>query len=380
MTSATVPTPAILLVDDREENLIAMEAALGLLGCRVVAVPSGEAALREMLRDDYSLVILDVQMPGLDGFETARAIKERERTRDVPILFVTAISRQDEHRLHGYETGGVDYLFKPVSPELLRAKAAVFVRLYQQHRQLLAQREELERQTAALERANHDLQQFTYIVSHDLQEPLRVVAGCLELLAERAHEVDDRARSLLEKASATAGRMGDLVSDLLMCARAGSSAAPAQPVELGRAVDLAVGNLATAVQETGGRVEVDENLPAVLAHDVEVVQVLQNVIGNSLRHHGEAASGPVVCVSARQVGDDVEIEVSDNGPGVPIPDLERVFGFFERIDSSPYPGTGLGLAICRRIVEQRGGRIWMTSNAPAPGATVHIALPAAGAA
>ena len=371
--------PSILLVDDHPENLTAMEAALEPLGYRVVTASSGEAALRELLLGDFSLVILDVQMPGIDGFETARAIKERPRTSDIPVLFLTAISRDEGHHLHGYATGAVDYLAKPISAELLRAKASVFVQLHEQRLELLDQRRELERKTAELERSNHDLEQFTYVASHDLQEPLRAVSGYLELLADRIPEGDEEARAWVQRATATTLRMGDLVHDLLVCARAGAGTAAVAPVELDKAVAVAVDHLRTVVEETGGRVEVAGSLPSVLGVEVEVVQVPQNVIGNALRHRSETP--PVVRVSAREGDGEVEVMVEDNGPGVPEADLERIFGLFERGVGSPHPGTGLGLSICRRVVERRGGRIWMTLNGrgtedPA-GATVHIALPAA---
>lgn len=363
--------PSVLLVDDRPENLTAMVAALDPLGYHIVTAESGEAALRELLLSDFSLVILDVQMPGIDGFETAKAIKGRRRTKDVPVLFLTAIGRDEDHRLHGYATGAVDYLFKPISPELLRAKASVFVQLHEQ-------RLELERKTAELEQANRDLEQFTYVASHDLQEPLRVVSGYLELLTGRLPEADERTRLWLERATATTLRMGDLVHDLLLCARAGAVAATATPVDLGSAVAAAIDHLGTTIDETGGSVEVAEAMPSVMGVEVEVVQVLQNVISNALRHRGDEP--PVVRVSAAAAdgSGDVEITVADNGPGVPQADLERIFGLFERVEGSPHPGTGLGLPICRRVVERRGGRIWMTLNDDA-GATVHITLPGAGA-
>jgi signal transduction histidine kinase len=365
--SEGVSNPGVLLVDDRPENLVAMEAALAPLGYDIVTAGSGEDALRHLLLREFSLVILDVQMPGIDGFETAQAIKARERTSDIPILFLTAISREEQHRLHGYETGGVDYLFKPISSELLRAKASVFVQLHEQRRQLLAQR-------AELERLNRDLEQFTYVASHDLQEPLRVVAGYLELLESHLPADDERGRMFVDRAATTALRMGALLRDLLVVARAGGGQGEPASVDLAGAVAAALGNLDAAVAESGAKVEVDDGLPPVMGVEVEVVQLLQNVIGNSVRHRGQAA--PLVRVGARHVGGNVEIEVADNGPGVPEADVERVFGLFERVEGSPYPGTGLGLPICRRIVEHRGGRIWMTS-APGSGATVHITLPAA---
>ena len=137
---------AVLLVDDREENLLALEAVLEPTGCRLVSARSGDDALRALLRDDFAVILLDVQMPGLDGFETAELIRARERSRAVPIIFVTAISKEPHHVFRGYETGAVDYLFKPLDPVVLRSKVEVFVESYERGR-ALAEREELLRAT-----------------------------------------------------------------------------------------------------------------------------------------------------------------------------------------------------------------------------------------
>lgn len=361
-------TPAILLVDDRPENLTAMEAALEPLGFRIHTALSGEDALRKLLVEEYALVVLDVQMPGIDGFETAKAIKGRDRTKNIPVLFLTAISREEEHRLAGYQSGGVDYLFKPIAPDLLRAKVSVFAQLHLKQR-------ELERKTAELERSNRDLEQFSYVASHDLQEPLRVVNGYLEMIEEHlGPSLDDDLRRWIDKAKATTETMATLVSDLLAYARAGAETPPATTVELRAAIDSALAQLSVAMADRGATIDVASPLPPVAAVEREVVQVVQNIVANALKH---AATAPHVTITAsRSDRGMVELVVADNGPGVPEADRERIFGMFERVEGSPYPGTGLGLAICRRLVERRGGRIWLSAN-PGGGAAVHMTWPAA---
>jgi CheY-like chemotaxis protein len=140
----------ILLVDDRPENLLALEAILSSLGQTLVRASSGEEALKALLADDYAVILLDVQMPGMDGFETAAHIKRRERTRDIPIIFLTAISREPQHAFRGYSAGAVDYLSKPFDPWVLRAKVSVFVDLYRKNRQLRDQAELLAAQVSGL--------------------------------------------------------------------------------------------------------------------------------------------------------------------------------------------------------------------------------------
>ena len=365
------PDPCLLLVDDRPENLLALEAVLEPLGHRLVRAGSGEEALRHLLTDDVAVIVLDVQMPGLDGFETAAAIKGRERTRDIPIIFLTALSREPEHRLLGYATGAVDYIFKPVEPDLLRAKVAVFVELHLGARRLKEQGELLAWRTAELERSNADLEQFTYIASHDLQEPLRVITGYLELLADEVPGLGDDPRSWIDKATASAGRMEALVADLLVYARTGAGTFAPEPVDLDVAAAAALADLDRAVQDADADVRVD-HLGVALGTPNELRRVFQNLVGNAVKYGSTA-----VRVTAERTPGWVAVCVSDNGIGVPEGDLRRVFGMFERVEGLPYPGTGLGLAVCRRLVERAGGHIWMERNR-AGGVSVTFTLPAVG--
>lgn len=373
------PETSLLLVDDVPENLLALEAALEPLGHRTVRASSGEEALKCLLKeDDFAAVVLDVQMPGLDGFETALAIRQRERTSNVPIIFLTAISRDDDHRLKGYAAGAVDYIFKPVDPELLRAKVSVFVRLYTAERDLRRQKEELKEQALELARSNADLDQFASVVSHDLREPLNVIGGYLELLNDRVStHLDDRSREWLSRVNRCAERMSELVDELLSYSRVLADEGWPQvgPVALADTVTNAVENLQASIAASSSRVEVGAPLPSVRATSLQLTQVLGNLIGNSIRHGGGA---PVtVSVSAQASGDLVTVRVADDGPGLPPEQMERVFGMFERHGDGPQPSTGLGLAICRRIVGRMGGRIWMEPNS-GPGVSVYFTMPASG--
>ena len=370
----TVAAPALLLVDDRPENLLAMEAVLEPLGHEMVRAGSGEEALRHLLARDFAVIILDVQMPGLDGFETATQIKQRDRTRDIPIIFVTAMSRESEHRMRGFETGAVDYIFKPVEPDLLRAKVRVFIELFMNTRLLQEQQAQLSQKTAELERSNADLEQFSYIASHDLQEPLRVIGGYLELLEDRIGDgLDGTAVEWMGRVTTAAQRMSALLTDLLAYARAGAGAPVAVAVDLDQALQVALDNVAVAINESGASVK-RHPLKPVMATMTEVTQIFQNLVANAVKYRGD--NHPVIEVDATTAGSDVIVCVADNGRGVPEDQLERVFGMFERLDGDPFPGTGLGLAVCRKLVDRLGGRIWMERN-EGPGVTVKFALPAA---
>jgi two-component system, sensor histidine kinase and response regulator len=368
--TAPVPGPALLLVDDRRENLLAVEAALSPLGHRTLWATSGEEALRCLLHEDVGVIVLDVQMPQMDGFEVAAHIKQRERTRDIPIIFLTAISREEGHRLRGFETGAVDYLFKPIDAELLRAKVAVFFDLHMKSRLLAEQAERLERQRADLARSNADLEQFSYIASHDLQEPLRVITGFLELLALRLDDrLDEEARDWMTRIRRAAGGMSDLLDGLLAYARASGHQRDAEIVDLDEALQTALERI-----DLGTATVRSDPLGMVHSWHADVVAVFGHLVSNALKYAGDDAAE--ISVSADRSQAMVTVSVRDNGRGVAETDLERVFGMFERLEGDPYPGTGLGLALCRRIVERSGGRIWMRNNRDR-GVTVSFTMPAA---
>ena len=386
----TTAEPSLLLVDDRPENLLALEAVLEPLGYRMVRAGSGEEALRHLLGEDFAVIILDVQMPGIDGFETATAIKERERTRDIPIIFLTAISRDSDHRMQGFASGAVDYIFKPVEPDLLRAKVAVFVELQRKTRQLQEQGESLARELrerqlaesrlaqkmAELERSNADLEQFAYIASHDLQEPLRIIAGYLELLSDRLGDgLDSVVRDWVGRVTGAATRMSALITDLLAYARAGAGNVAPVAVDIDEALTAALDNLSATIADSDAAVHAG-GLGRAMGSFPDLVQVFQNLVGNSVKFATDTA--PVVDVSSETRDGTVTVTVADNGRGVPEEHMDRAFGMFERVEGQPAPGTGLGLAICRKLVERLGGTIWMERNVP-EGVKVRFRLPAAGA-
>jgi light-regulated signal transduction histidine kinase (bacteriophytochrome) len=242
------------------------------------------------------------------------------------------------------------------------------------------QREELERRveqrTAALERSNKELEQFAYVASHDLQEPLRMVASYTQLLERRyKDQLDDTAREFIAFAVDGANRMQRLINDLLAYSRVQTRAGEPELVELSHVLGQARANLATAIEESGALVT-NDGLPVVMADPAQLLSVLQNLIGNAVKFHGEEP--PHVHVSARESDSEVEISVRDNGIGIRKEHQERIFLIFQRLHNrKDYPGTGIGLALCKRIVERHGGRIWVESE-EGGGATFTFTLPTGG--
>jgi signal transduction histidine kinase len=378
----------VLMVDDRPDNLLALEAILQPLELRLVRAASGEEALKRLLNDEFAVILLDVQMPGMDGFETAAHIKQRDRTSGIPIIFLTAISREVQHQLRGYDAGAVDYLAKPFEPEVLRAKVAVFVDLWAKNQLLQRQSELLElrlqerdraqealaRQAMELERSNAELEQFAHVVSHDLQEPLHTLSGFLELLSEQHVKVlDEDGQLYVERAMAGADRMRQLVRDLLEYARVSTSVQPFGTVDMQAAVDGVLADLHDEIETVGATVTA-EDLPTVQGDRFQLPQLVHNLIENALKFRSDAA--PTVVVTCEREDDEWLFAVGDNGIGIDARYGIHIFTIFQRLHGrDDYAGTGVGLAISKKIVERHGGRIWVDSN-PGAGATFFFTLPA----
>jgi signal transduction histidine kinase len=385
-----VAAPRLLLVDDRADNLLALRAVLEPLGLDLVEAASGEEALRHLLGGEFALIILDVQMPGLDGFETAQLIRGRERTRYVPIIFLTAISGEPEHYQRGYESGAVDYVYKPFEPDILRAKVSVFAELWSRGATIEAQREELAgrlaeldaahaglaAQAVELERSNAALERFAEVVGVELREPLHTVAGLLDLLDDRhAGVLSDEGRTLLARALAGTDRARSIVASLLDYARASTGELQRGRFPLAEVLAEAEAEVGSQLAEAKGEVVAD-GLPEVVGDRGQLMELLAELLDNAVRFRGSAS--PVVTVSAEMVSGGVRVTVADNGPGVAETDLPRLFTAFAR----PAPaagvtngrGAGLGLALCRRIVERHGGMIWAERGADG-GLAVRFELP-----
>ena len=364
--------PRVLLVDDRPDNLLALRAVLDPLGLHLVEASSGEEALRHLLAGEFSLIVLDVQMPVLDGFETARLIKGRERTRYVPIIFLTAISGEPEHYLRGYESGAVDYVYKPFEPEILRAKVAVFAELWTRGATIERQREELAahlteldranatlaRQAVELERSNAALDRFASVASNEIREPLHTLAGLLDLLDERHRsELDQEGRLLLDRAVAGTERARSIVGSLLEYARASTEDLERELVPLGDVLADAQVECKGWLEDAGAVVR-SGVLPTVSGDRRQLAMLFTSLLDNAMRFRG--SKPPEVRVWGERGERGWRVAMADNGRGVDPADLPRIFTVFSRPTpgADGRPGAGLGLAVCRRIVERHGGLIW----------------------
>lgn len=397
----------ILIVDDDPKNLTVLETILADPSYRLVRATSADEALLALIDREFALLILDIQMPGMTGFELAQMIKSRKKTAQVPIIFLTAYYNEDSHVLEGYDTGAVDYLYKPVNPVVLRSKVSVFAELHRKSResaaanlvlskevearrlieeqlrqlnQTLEERieertQELRWHAARLQRANEALEEFAYAASHDLQEPLRNVAIYAELFQARyGVNLNEEATRFLDIINEGAQRMRHLIAGLLEYAQADF---PAETVSASNGEEVlaeVLKNLSRSAQETRAAITHDP-LPSVPIQAVHLEQLLQNLIGNAIKYK-KLGEPPRIHVSAVQQDGHWRFSVQDNGIGIDPQYHTRVFGLFKRLHSSrgEFTGAGIGLAICQRIVKRYGGRIWVESDVD-QGATFYFTLP-----
>ncbi|WP_280154934.1 ATP-binding protein [Piscinibacter sp. XHJ-5] len=371
----------ILIVDDMPANLGVLTSHLERQGYVAVVAQGGEEGIEraEFVRPD--LILLDVMMPGVDGFETCRRLKASELTRDIPVIFMTALADTAD-KLTGFSVGAVDYVTKPLNGAEVLARIDTHLTLYGLRRQLAQQNAQLQREIAireetqaALVRSNTELEQLAYVASHDMQEPLRMVASYLQLVAQRYKgQLDADADEFIGYAVDGAKRMQALINDLLAYSRVGTKARPFEATDSAKVVDTALANLRIAVAERGAQVT-HGPLPTVMGDSTQLLQLFQNLIGNALKFHG--AQPVQVRIEAAAEGAHWRFTVRDNGIGIAPEYHERIFVLFQRLHGrDEYPGTGIGLAICKKIVERHGGTISVESQ-PGEGSTFTFTMPRA---
>ena len=390
----------LLLVDDRPENLIALEAALEMLGQNLVKVSNGREALRAALNQDFAVVLLDVRLPDVDGFETARLMRERERSRHTPIIFLTAVDKDDTQVSKGYSLGAVDYIFKPLDPDILRAKVSVFIELYQKKRQverlnrsleervrrrttelesanrhlehqvrerkraeeevrqLNAQLEERVRaRTAELEAANDELRAFSYSVSHDLRSPLRKIEAFGQLLVDESQdELSGAAQDYLSRIRAASRHMNALIEDMLKLSRVSREQMKRESVNLSQMAREILEEYQHGYPTRQVATHVDDGL-TVFGDEAMLRIALDNLLGNAWKFTNERENARIEFRAGKLDGENAFC-VIDNGAGFEMEHADKLFQAFQRLHPShSFPGTGIGLAIVYRIIKRHGGKI-----------------------
>jgi signal transduction histidine kinase len=387
---------SVLVVDDTPANLVALRAVLEPLGVRIVEARSGAEAIECVAGEPFAVVLLDVQMPGMDGFEAAQRIRGSATGTEVPIIFLTAIHREEAYARKGYASGAADYITKPFDPDVLRARVRGFVDLFHQRERLRLQQvgertrerdEALERLAALLESeraarreaeiANGAKDEFLATVSHELRTPLSAILGWVDVA--RRHATAPDALRALANIERNARAQLRIVEDMLDVGRAvrGALRLEISDTKVADAIDGAV--LAVRPAADAKRIELvvalDERLDVIAADAERLRQVVTNLLSNAIKF---TPAGGHVELSARRLESRICICVSDDGEGISADFLPHVFEPFRQADGSTtrrHGGVGLGLAIVKQLVEAHGGRIDARSQGEGQGATFSVELP-----
>ena len=356
-----------LILEDEPEDVELVLRALRQAGYEA----SGDVARTaeefiDLVRENsYDVILANYKLATWNGMESVEAL--RREGLDVPVIVVSGVLG-DLTAVECIKQGAADYVLKDHLarlPEKVR-RAMRDKRLREERKQTLAE----------LARSNQDLEQFAYVASHDLQEPLRMVATYTQLLEERYRgQLDDDADKFIHYAVDGALRMQTLVQDLLAFSRVGRQGTDLQSTDCNAVVETAVKNLQAAVDKSGAQV-MHDHLPTVVADGSQLLQVFQNLIGNAIKFRGSGP--PAIHVSASKRGMEWVFSVADNGIGIAPEHAEIIFAVFKRLHTrAEYPGSGIGLAICKKIIERQGGKIWVESQ-PGKGSTFKLTIPAAG--
>ena len=390
--------PKILIVNDDPASLLALTSSLSTwadgAGCELVEARSGPEALRHVLQNDFAVILLDVNMPGMDGYETAEAIHNRAASASLPIIFVTAFHADEINRLQGYARGAADYLFTPVIPQILQAKVAVFVALARQNLELKKQAAELHLRAAEQAATNRRLQieieerqlavrqnqakdEFLAMLGHELRNPLSAICNAIAVLRfpTVSAEGAERAKNILLRQSR---HLTHIVDDLLDLSRlrSGKIVLTRQPLSLDQLVLSCIDTLRAGGRFDGFTLEVNVTEANIAADATRLEQIITNLLDNAVKY---TPKGGAISVVTRSNDEFVTLAVSDTGVGISADLLPQVFDVFVQGDSSldrAQGGLGIGLSLVRQLVELHDGTIMVSSGGPGCGSTFTVTMPA----
>lgn len=393
----------ILIVDDEPKNLTVLETILDDPTYRLVRAESADQALLALVAQEFALLILDIRMPGMTGFELAQMIRDRKKTAGVPIIFLTAYYNEDQHVLEGYDTGAVDYLHKPVKPAILRSKVAVFVELYRMNREigitnqalmaevverrraeeeLRALNESLERRvaerTAALSDNDRRKDEFLATLAHELRNPLAPMRSAVQIMALGDNENSERrmARDVIVRQIQLMTRLIDDLIDLSRVSQ-GKISLKRTHIELAQLVENAVETSRPLIAESGHELIVAlPPKPITLYADPDrVAQVLLNLLNNAAKF---SEPGSRIYLSARQENKDLVLSVRDQGVGLAADSLLTIFEMFSQVESAlsrTRGGLGIGLCLVKQLVEMHSGTVEARSEGLNRGSEFEVRMP-----
>ncbi len=371
--------PKILIVDDKPENLIALEKVLNVFDVEFFRSESGNDALVKTLMHNFALAIVDVQMPEMDGFETVELMRQEEKTKLLPVIFVSAIYTEDSHIVKGIETGAVDFIPKPIMPVILQGKVKVFLDLYNHkthledivkkrtielnkiNKKLKLEITERKKAYQQLKESNEELDAFSYTVAHDLKSPLGIIMGFAELIFENYSELSkDEILKYLKIIINDSKKTQEIISALLLFANIKKSEVRLQNLNMGNIIKETIKRLEPIIKKNKTEIILPEIWPVAFGYAPWIEEVWVNYISNAIKYGGKP---PLIEIGTdnhktKNVSEGkVRFWIRDNGPGISPENQKRLFEKFERLDQLKIQGHGLGLSIVRRIVEKLGGDV-----------------------
>jgi two-component system sensor histidine kinase/response regulator len=382
----------ILLVDDREDNLVSIETILERDGYTFRKARSGKEALKILLKEfDFTLILMDVEMPEINGFETATMIYEREKLKHIPIIFITANSYSEEYVFKGYKAGAVDYIYKPINSELLRAKVGVFVELYHKNHELRAQEHmlkylnnelegrvrertaeleiknsQLELINAQLRRVNEDLDNFVYTASHDLKAPILNIEGLLINVIELFRpqiQADAEASELFKMIDISINRFKSTIQDLTEITKIQKNNEEEEellidPEEILEDVKLSIRDL---IVESKTKIMADfKDCPRLKFSKKNLKSIIHNLLTNAIKYKAPDRD-PLIEITTKRTTDYCILSFRDNGLGIDKNNENKIFSLFKRLHTH-VEGSGIGLYIVKRIIANAGGKIELQSE------------------
>jgi two-component system, sensor histidine kinase and response regulator len=372
----------ILIVDDSPENIFTLKTLLELHDFPTDTAAGGEETLRKVLKNSYALIILDVQMPGMDGFEVAEALAGNSATKDIPIIFLSAINVEKKYITKGYLSGGIDYVTKPIDPDILLLRVKTFYRLYEQNRVLNEMQDSLKKEIEFRKTAQQEAQaaakrkdEFMSIASHELKTPLASLKAYVQLM-ERSLDKNDKVRAYVDRTLVQINKLNNLIVDLLDTSRIenGKLKLNESLFNFGKLIKDSVEMISQTYPDYEIRMKGGNDV-LVSGDELRLEQVILNYLTNAIKYSPDAK---VIEIECSTENDNLIVAVRDFGIGIPKENQAEVFQKFYRVEETArrFQGLGIGLYICFEIIRRHRGKCWLESE-PGKGSTFYFSLPVA---